>query len=219
MENIRNSLPVSVDNMLIEKPSYVIDASTTSAEDFSNKIMSISGNKIITKLTFHELRPLRFKGGQDEKNVNFIFNEIAKNSNNDWILVDYDNLSSADNDKTLLDFCIKYGFSLITSDSEFTLRARFYGVDVQYWKAPKVKNSYFSKFCTLKYASFEQSKLFIYPNYSKGKVYLNNKLIKTKTELNVGDIVTLETMCKKRSSFKIIKAISNIENCIRVKNP
>ncbi len=118
---------------------FVIDASITGIKelrDVLSKICHSNEKLILTSITIKELEKLQKFKDTDAHDARYILALAAENSNNfENVLIDE---TVGIPDDCIIKYCAnnKDNVTLLTSDKTMTLKARMYGVQVQYFKQP-----------------------------------------------------------------------------------
>ena len=119
---------------------FVIDASITGIEDLKtilSKICQTKAKLVLTSITIKELEKMQRFNDVDGNDARYILALAAENSDSfENILID-ETLDTADD--CIVKYCAdnKEKVTLLTSDKTMALKARMYGVQVQYFKQTK----------------------------------------------------------------------------------
>lgn len=123
---------------------FVIDVSITGIEDLKgilSKICTTKAKVILTSVTIKELNNMQKFHDIDATDARYIMGLAAENPECFECVLINENFDLPDD--CIINYCAenKERLTLLTSDKDMTLRARMYGIQVQYFKQPANKNS------------------------------------------------------------------------------
>lgn len=214
---------ISIEQNIEDKgvENYVLDASITgikSLREYLNEICNTNSKIILTSITIKELESMQEFRDNDGVDARYILALAAENYENfETVLID-ESLEIPDD--CIIKYCAenKENVVLLTSDKTMALKARMYGVKVNYLKQdsnhisnkPRLKSN--SKIRTLIPAKKVANKLLIsgFCTRTTGICVYSDGIKYTEgvRELNIGDDVFIATKKKDYITFAHYKMIS-----------
>lgn len=215
--------PTKTESNIFKKPveGYVIDASITgikSLRDYISKICTTKSKIILTSITIKELEKMQKFRDTNAFYARYILAVAAEDYENfETVLID-ESLETPDD--CIIKYCEenKANVTLLTSDKTMALKARMYGVDVNYLKQDKSSNNNYiakqsnSKIRTLFPAKRIAKKLLISEFHTRRMdigVYSNGiEYTEGIRELKIGDDVFIATKNLDYITFAHYKIVS-----------